>query len=423
MKRNRAHGAGTLFLRGGTWQARWTFAGKQYQRSTGTGNRKEAERKLAEFTADFQRDGEAATLRRQSARLSGIEEARRAAEDARPALPLARLWDAYERSLARNPVADSTLERYAQRVDIFVRWMRRRFPDAVEVRAVTAAHAEDFMREVAALRSGKTFNDYRAILSQVWRVVAADASADARIEADPWTAIRRRPRDSATRRELSADELRRVMECATGEMRTLFAVGIYTGLRLGDAVRLDWSAVDLARGFIDATPAKTARHGTRVRIPVADALRAVLQETPPERRRGPLTPALAEAHARGAGAAFSERVQRVFRAAGIETRGETRKGRAAVAVGFHSLRHTFVSLCANGGVPLAVVQAIVGHTSAAMTRHYFHVADEALRGAAATLPDVTGPAPAPPAVDPPADERARRIAALEAELERLRAGV
>ena len=90
------------------------------------------------------------------------------------------------------------------------------------------------------------------------------------------------------------------------------------------------------------------------------------------------------------------RIQAVFHKAGIDTQTDTAQRnkdgtpRKAVDVGFHSLRHTYVSLCANAGVPLAVVQSIVGHTSPAMTRHYFHESDDALRGAAAALPDVVG---------------------------------
>ena len=43
---------------------------------------------------------------------------------------------------------------------------------------------------------------------------------------------------------------------------------------------------------------------------------------------------------------------------------------AVPLVGFHRLRYFFVSECAKAGVPLAVVQELVGHGSPAMTRHY-----------------------------------------------------
>ena len=43
--------------------------------------------------------------------------------------------------------------------------------------------------------------------------------------------------------------------------------------------------------------------------------------------------------------------------------------------GFHSLRHTFVSRCVAAGVDRAVVQALVGHSTARMTEHYTHLKD------------------------------------------------
>ncbi len=56
-----------------------------------------------------------------------------------------------------------------------------------------------------------------------------------------------------------------------------------------------------------------------------------------------------------------------------------------VEVGFHSLRHTFVSLQAERGTPQSTVQAIVGHGSPAMTQHYTHITNEAAQQAAKVL--------------------------------------
>ena len=384
--KHRKHGTGTLILRGGKWYARWVYNGKQYQRTTGTANRREAEKCLAEFTADFQRDGEAATLARQTARLGGIREEIRQAEESRPALTLADAWAAYEGSMERGTVSDFTLEVYRSRFGAFVDWMGDNFPGVTEVRGVTEEHAAAFMGELAKKKSGKTFNDYRAILLQAWRILAHDKRA--RLGGNPWERIKPRDKATVTRRELTIEELASVVSSVTGEMRTLFAIGIYTGLRLGDAVSLDWGAIDLVRGFIDATPHKTARHGTRVHIPIAPVLRGILEETPPVKRRGAVTPELLALYSSCHGTLLSSRIQKVFESAGIETQDGDAKGQKRSLVGFHSLRHTFVSLCANGGVPLAVVQSIVGHTNAAMTRHYFHVSDAALQGAAVALPDV-----------------------------------
>lgn len=52
---------------------------------------------------------------------------------------------------------------------------------------------------------------------------------------------------------------------------------------------------------------------------------------------------------------------------------------------FHDLRHSYVSRCAEAGIPLSVVQAQVGHMSAAMTQHYTHISEAAVHKAAKQL--------------------------------------
>ena len=64
------------------------------------------------------------------------------------------------------------------------------------------------------------------------------------------------------------------------------------------------------------------------------------------------------------------------------------RSRRSVLASFHSLRHTFVSLSANAGVPLPVVQSIVGHCSTAMTRHYYHENEAVLRKAVEAIPAI-----------------------------------
>ena len=55
---------------------------------------------------------------------------------------------------------------------------------------------------------------------------------------------------------------------------------------------------------------------------------------------------------------------------------------------FHSLRHTTVSLLKDAGIPDAVVMALVGHESAAMSHRYTHVGKEALTKATGSLPEI-----------------------------------
>ena len=53
--------------------------------------------------------------------------------------------------------------------------------------------------------------------------------------------------------------------------------------------------------------------------------------------------------------------------------------------GFHSLRHSYVSLSAAAGVPVHVVQSVVGHGSPEMTRRYLHHEIEGLKAASDAL--------------------------------------
>ena len=84
---------------------------------------------------------------------------------------------------------------------------------------------------------------------------------------------------------------------------------------------------------------------------------------------------------------MSHELSRIFKAAHIVTsvRIEGRRKMTPEAT-FHSLRHTFVSFAANAGVPLHIVQSIVGHESTAMTRHYYHENLDALKSAVAAIP-------------------------------------
>ncbi len=76
-------------------------------------------------------------------------------------------------------------------------------------------------------------------------------------------------------------------------------------------------------------------------------------------------------------------------AAAKENRDLTVQERETIALfehlRFHSMRHSFITLMAERGVPLLVVGAMVGHMSAAMVRHYTHICNQAARKAVELL--------------------------------------
>ena len=395
--RGRANGCGTLERRGAIWRARWTVDGRTYTRSTGTSDRREAEKRLAEFVHPFQCGTEAERLEALAAKVQGVRGEIKAYEDALPATALAAAFGAYRENLSRpNRAHDATMANYERHATEFVRWMAEHHPSVVEMRGVTPEHAREFAAALSRRVGANTYNKHITLYRSMWEHLAESA----RLDCNPWKSIRKRESDGIRKRELSAEELRRVCSAATGELRTLFAVGIYTGLRLGDCARLAWDAVDMAGGSVRVCTHKT---GQEVRVPMFPALAAVLSETPERKRVGRVMPGLAADYERDP-SSVSKRVQRVFDSCGIETAGEKRgaSGRSAVRVGFHSVRHAFVSELLNRGVPVALVQSMVGHASREMTMHYFHENAEALRAAVNVLPDLIGaprplPSPAVPA--------------------------
>ena len=57
-------------------------------------------------------------------------------------------------------------------------------------------------------------------------------------------------------------------------------------------------------------------------------------------------------------------------------------------ISFHALRHTATSLLKNAGVSDVIARDIIGHESAAISRHYTHIETETKRQAVNKLPDV-----------------------------------
>ena len=203
------------------------------------------------------------------------------------------------------------------------------------------------------------------------------------------------------RRPFTIDELRAVLSVADDEWVSLIKFGLYTGQRLCDIATLTWTQVDLARAEIRLTARKTNKP---LLIPITPPLRDHLLSlaSGSDDPRAPVHPravaAVAACHGRVSmlSQAFGELLvaaglREPFRVRGGKGIGRSGK-RTGFALSFHSLRHTAVSLMKDAGVPDAVVMALVGHDSKAMSAHYTHVGKEALAKAArVTAGDLSGP--------------------------------
>ena len=293
--------------------------------------------------------------------------------------------------------------------------MLRVHPEVSDICEVTRRMADEYLGDFQLEHAGVTCNLRVCNLREMFRFMLEGSDAET---ANPWNGVRLCARDGYTRRELSLDEVRRLLVASESygrEWRMLFSIAIYTGMRLGDCCCLTWDAVNLASSIIQIVPRKTRRYlsGRPVTIPLHPELSALLNEMPPESRSGFVMRSIAHDFTTRRWN-VSRKLDRIFERANIATsvmlEGRSRRTPSAT---FHSLRHTFVSIAVNAGIPLATVQSIVGHTSTAMTRHYYHPSEVALRQAVNAIPPIMTTAKAPRSAAPSPSRFCSRLREIE----------
>jgi integrase len=195
------------------------------------------------------------------------------------------------------------------------------------------------------------------------------------------------------RRPFTLAEIKRILKTCKHdvEWRGLVLFGLYLGQRLGDLAKLTWRAVNFETSEIAFTAHKTGR---RIVLPLVQPLVDYLTTLPAsDNPNGYIFPNSAR-HKRTA--SLSNQFREILVDAGlVEPRDykTTKKGRShsreASEISFHSLRHSAVTMLKASGLSDVFAREIVGHESAAVSRHYSHLSTDDLRNAMQRLPDVT----------------------------------
>jgi len=378
-------------------------------------DRKAAEAARKKILAPFTTGDRVETLKSVQAALSGAEgEHAKAVEEANPPLRIADAWQAFCMAPKKREPSDVTLSQYEGHWKRFCGWLAQTRPNAEFLRDVTPDVAEAYAQVlIGDGLSPNRYNKHRDFLKRLCDTLKKRA----RITENPFAEIVRRELETHSRRELTIPELTTILDLADGDLALLLYLGACTGLRLGDCATLQWGEVDLARGIIRRIPNKTARSGKPVLLGIPSALHERLSEVKGD--TGYILPAMAETYHRDA-PCITNRVKAHILDCGIdvhapgtgqrikrkpdgspERNGDSKvitedTGQPAVVdVGFHSLRHTWVSMHAERGTPQAVIQASVGHANPAMTRHYTHISEGTARDTALALPVFAGSYPKP----------------------------
>ena len=210
--------------------------------------------------------------------------------------------------------------------------------------------------------SPRTVNFYQVTCAEVFTLLREDAE----LQSNPFSSIPKLDVKDETRDAFTSEELKLIYDNLDDFTRPMFMMAVWTGLREGDICTLKWSDVDLVHRLITR---KTRKTGATVQIPISDQLHSLLVATPrteseyvfPEHANMYLTNS----------SGVSYRIKQFLEGLGIETtRVPEGRSRAISVKDLHSCRHTFCYYAGIAGIPLAVVQSIVGHMSPAMTAHY-----------------------------------------------------
>jgi integrase len=301
-------------------------------------------------------------------------------------IPLHEAFEKFTASTMRPDCSEATLTQHKRFWHYFIDWLIINAPYIITLCEIDEDIAVKFFNFISTTKNPRTFNGVLNTARLIYKTLQKGNN--------PFAVIRKRHEDTQTRSEFSIEQLEKVFQTIDNkklhlmhrdEMRVLFFLGAFTGLRFKDCCLMKWSNVDQNNNMIRVVPEKTKKNKNFVNVPVHPRLDEQLQSAKKWKINDFILPECAKRYDYNQSGLYKD-TKRVIDYSMWNKPVKDRRPPSCAGYTFHSLRHTFVSICANAGVPLSVVQEIVGHGNPAMTKYYTHVGSESLRKAVNTLP-------------------------------------
>ena len=381
--------AGTVYQtsKNGTYYYRYQVNHERKCVSLGTCNQEEALRKAEELLPTVK----ATNL---EVIATHVKVARKLAAQKKP-LPVSKIWETYanhpERAL---PATVREQLSYQATLAEFLRFLDGQVSQFSQITEAHAMKFADYLRTTQI--SVSTHNRKIVRLRKIFSTLLCFREDDNPFALKVLFRKEREEQDTVVRRiaftREQEEQIRAVLDdpkhrlLNKNEIKVIFYLGMYTGQRLKDCVLIQWQNINLERQRIWVKQFKT---GKEVSLPMAPKLYDVLLEAQAWRTDAYVCPHVAARykHTDKRGKCIGDGlvnidVMRVIRWIGVETSVavEGRKKKTTV-LGFHSLRHSFASFCAERGVPKAVVVSILGADSEIIDQFYTHVGEDAQQAA------------------------------------------
>ncbi len=265
----------------------------------------------------------------------------------------------------------------------FVAFLKVRYPLFNAMQHVTTPAAEEyiaFIRTKGLFRkyqetkmktrlSNDTLNEIQRTISQVFRLLHSETGTG-----NPFADIQRLSAKHAEREAYTEEQLRTIFDKADGYIKPMFFIGLFTGLSEGDVCTLRKDEVHFERHHIYRKRNKTKKStGATSAIPMLPVLEEFLKELIAKSGSESeyVLPEQAADYLRER-SEVSKRIKKFLEmACEFDTTANVDgRSRKQSVLDFHSLRHTFCSMAGVAGIPITVVQSIVGHMTPRMTELY-----------------------------------------------------
>ena len=294
-------------------------------------------------------------VRRKVAALDARAQAAQAARAAAQGT-VARLWDLYRDSPEWRALKPRTRSDYQKVRD----WLGKAAERAVLRRIVTAEIVH--LRDKAFREKGRRFANY---VVQVLRILLAWGKLRGHLDGNPAAevpALRKPVGAAKVNRAWSAAEVAAFAAAAPPQLLAPFALGLFAGMRQGDALIVTWKAYDgVALRWI------AGKNGEACMAPVTAELKKILDDA--KAHRGETL----QIATTSTGSAWT---QNGFRASFFKlVRKLVKAGKLQPGCTFHGLRHTLAAGARDAGESESRVAAAIGDRSPAMAQIYGRDAD------------------------------------------------
>ena len=268
--------------------------------------------------------------------------------------------------------------------DILEQWLEGHVPSQLFVRDLNADHVRPYVWGSNEIANATRRHRYRHV-----KVFLRWAKEQGHLQEVPLGDVRRPKKEKKQAAFFSPDDLEKLLRVIDAHDETtedvagnapddrwlkhLIHVGVGTGLRRGELLRLRWQDVDLAQRLVTvrSREGEKTKSGHERRVPLRGEALKLLRRLNEERQPAPNDRVFIDGEGKPVKAGrLTHRFKFFVRKAELPNRERLR---------FHSLRHTCGSWLHMKGVPMKAIQTILGHATMNITSEiYAHVHDEML---------------------------------------------